>query len=1033
MNGVVSVQDSPVPVVRGRNGGLRPARLAAAFIHRWKYVVIAGWIVAIATGAAFVMPFLSHTSVKFAAPKHSNIAAAEEAFERAFPAVAGSTVMQVLIALEDHDDGNEPRRHCGNRTCNVTDVPAAKVFSAQFTSLVAAHASTMFPGVQIAVSNYFDLAAYAPGLASQFLSADGQALSLTVTVGVEFTSPRALDVAEALEGWTAEAAARTNVTFIDAAASHRRTFPSSPPPPPLETVGSQPVWRQLLVDNSPLFLSRDDPSPPITVRIIALPLWVREMVSSAKHDMAIMDAIVLPLALVILAVAIGGSFRLLIVPLLITGSAIAVSFGLMRLVTLTVSVSTAAPSLMMSTGIAMSIDYSLFILSRFVREVVGTVDPVVLIVPLGKAEGRPSVAAEESRPLIGTDRATAPLPQLRMRLCGVDLLEKIYATAGWTVVVSGVTLLISFAALIFMPVQVLQSFGIGCALTVGTAILAAVTFAPAVLAAGEDFFVRGARGADLRALKCLWAAVTFRNQQEAHVAPTASSRCGMGDVDNDEMTISRSWFFRLRRVMAFPWCFVVPLAILGVAAGLGIPTTLHMRLTDSFLTFMGRGGGSAASVGAIQRHYGLSWTMPYKVLFLVDIAQPPTTDDNKVSGVLDVCLTREDVWDRVLRVMDEFAAAAVVESVPHNVSRNWRYDTFGPLTTGFGAAVNRTRLQRCLTVAPFPFGCDEDATMIALASQFVLRSPAGGTNASCADAVGMYLVWLPGDGLDPTGPSGFRLYRQIEDIASAFNALPPAALSEGKKIKASVDEALLALRVYVTGVGPLSVASVDVIYADFPTVVGVAAAVVFLLVGVTFRSPTIPLRAIASIAATELVAFGLAIAAYQGVGSFTTASRDVGPSLFAWTTWASLQGRDGAVPWIVPIVSFTVIVGLALDYDVFLVTGVVEERERLMARMSADPTYRTRYFHGPSAVTREAVMLALCKSGSVITAAGIIMSVAFFGLILSSVPALNTLGFMLVVAALFDTFVVRVVLVPGLMSLFGDWNWGSRFVGKTDV
>ena len=66
------------------------------------------------------------------------------------------------------------------------------------------------------------------------------------------------------------------------------------------------------------------------------------------------------------------------------------------------------------------------------------------------------------------------------------------------------------------------------------------------------------------------------------------------------------------------------------------------------------------------------------------------------------------------------------------------------------------------------------------------------------------------------------------------------------------------------------------------------------------------------------------------------------------------------------------------------------------------------------------------RTGRIITAAGIIMAIAFGALLFSDTPALNQLAFFLSFAVLFDTFVIRSVVVPAMMGLLGSWNWWPR-------
>ena len=98
------------------------------------------------------------------------------------------------------------------------------------------------------------------------------------------------------------------------------------------------------------------------------------------------------------------------------------------------------------------------------------------------------------------------------------------------------------------------------------------------------------------------------------------------------------------------------------------------------------------------------------------------------------------------------------------------------------------------------------------------------------------------------------------------------------------------------------------------------------------------------------------------------------------------------------------VVGLTIDYDVFLISRMYE--------------YRTSGY-----TTEASILRAMASQSSTITTAGVIMTVAFSSLLLSSTAVLNQFGFMLVVATLVDTFVVRTTLVPALMFCAVEANW----------
>jgi uncharacterized membrane protein YdfJ with MMPL/SSD domain len=106
--------------------------------------------------------------------------------------------------------------------------------------------------------------------------------------------------------------------------------------------------------------------------------------------------------------------------------------------------------------------------------------------------------------------------------------------------------------------------------------------------------------------------------------------------------------------------------------------------------------------------------------------------------------------------------------------------------------------------------------------------------------------------------------------------------------------------------------------------------------------------------------------------------------------------------------SFSIIVGLALDYDVFLVTRILEFR------------LEHGYKHESS------IAAALDATGGIITAAGVIMAISFGSLLGSASPALDQWAFLLTTAVLVDTFLVRTLVVPTLTGWTGKYSWFPR-------
>jgi RND superfamily putative drug exporter len=126
---------------------------------------------------------------------------------------------------------------------------------------------------------------------------------------------------------------------------------------------------------------------------------------------------------------------------------------------------------------------------------------------------------------------------------------------------------------------------------------------------------------------------------------------------------------------------------------------------------------------------------------------------------------------------------------------------------------------------------------------------------------------------------------------------------------------------------------------------------------------------------------------------------------FAWggADAIGLISYDQIEGWI-PVFIFAMVFGLSMDYEVFLVSRMREEWDETHDNVKA-------------------VSLGLAKTGRIVTAAGLIMFAAFMGFVAGSIVGLQQFGFGLAMAILIDVTIVRALLVPSAMALFGRWNW----------
>lgn len=178
------------------------------------------------------------------------------------------------------------------------------------------------------------------------------------------------------------------------------------------------------------------------------------------------------------------------------------------------------------------------------------------------------------------------------------------------------------------------------------------------------------------------------------------------------------------------------------------------------------------------------------------------------------------------------------------------------------------------------------------------------------------------------------------------------------------------------------------LYGKFPMVVGLVLTATFVLLTILFRSLLIPAKAVVMNLLSLFAAYGFLVLVFQ---------RGYGDKLLGFTA-------AGYVNWITPVMLFCILFGLSMDYEVFLLSRIREQRDR-----------------GQS--TRDAVAAGLERTGSVITGAALIMIVVFTAFALSPIVVVKEMGLSLAVAILVDATVIRVLLVPSLMRVFGPLNW----------
>jgi RND superfamily putative drug exporter len=182
---------------------------------------------------------------------------------------------------------------------------------------------------------------------------------------------------------------------------------------------------------------------------------------------------------------------------------------------------------------------------------------------------------------------------------------------------------------------------------------------------------------------------------------------------------------------------------------------------------------------------------------------------------------------------------------------------------------------------------------------------------------------------------------------------------------------------------------VDAVYGSFPLMIALIAIITFVLLARAFRSLLLPLKAIVLNVVSVAAAWGAVVLVWQhGYGS---------DELWGIAATGTLP------PWI-PLMIFAFLFGLSMDYEVFILARMREEYDR-------------------TGDTDEAVVVGLGRTGRLVTSAALILFLTFVSMGSGPDMDVKMLATGLAAGILLDATLIRALLVPAVVSLFGRWNW----------
>jgi RND superfamily putative drug exporter len=393
------------------------------------------------------------------------------------------------------------------------------------------------------------------------------------------------------------------------------------------------------------------------------------------------------------------------------------------------------------------------------------------------------------------------------------------------------------------------------------------------------------------------------------------------------------------------------LTAMGLAAAATVLTAILVALTllPAMLGFVGnrvlpRKIRNAPTAAPVKEGFGFRWGR------LVTRFRVPIV----AVGIIGLGLLAIPVKDMQLALPDGASAAA---GTNQRVAYDLTAAAFGPGANGPLVVVVKS---------------DNPATSDALVKQVLAKSQgltdvvAAQPGPASADGSTRLLQVIP-----KSGPASEQTSELVKNLRSAVQ---PLATGDAT--------------ISVTGNTAVGVDVSNKLSNALPIYLLVVIGLSFLLLLLAFRSLLVPLMATLGFVLTVGATFGITVAVFQ----------------LGWG--AELLGVDSPGPLVsfLPIIMLGVLFGLAMDYEVFIVSRVREE-----------------FVHGKHAT--EATIEGLGHGARVVTAAALIMASVFAGFIMVHDPIIKAIGFGLTIGVLIDAFVVRMTLVPAVLSLLGDRAW----------
>jgi RND superfamily putative drug exporter len=241
--------------------------------------------------------------------------------------------------------------------------------------------------------------------------------------------------------------------------------------------------------------------------------------------------------------------------------------------------------------------------------------------------------------------------------------------------------------------------------------------------------------------------------------------------------------------------------------------------------------------------------------------------------------------------------------------------------------------------------------------------------------------------LVPTGPAGNRDGQSIVVLVPEKETVNSKSVGVVKRVRSEAKH--LPGVVGIAGIGSAQIDFMHAVYGNFPLMLTLIALLTYVLLVRAFRSTLLPLKAVLLNIVSVGATLGLMVLFWQ----------------HGWGSKALFNiNATGAITFWIPVIVFAFLYGLSMDYEVFILSRIREEYDGARS-------------------TNAAVIEGIGRTGRLVTSAALILFLAFAALASGPGTDLKTVATALGFGILLDATVIRSLLVPSLVSLFGRWNW----------